>query len=66
MRRSSGRGGSGTRITLPAVLGVMPRSDFMRAFSTTETICLSYGMIVIVRASSTATLATWLSGDSAP
>ena len=32
-RRSSVSGGSGTRITVPAVVGVRPRSDFMIAFS---------------------------------
>ena len=65
-RRSSVSGGSGRRMTAPAVFGVRPRSDLWIAFSMAGTIDLSHGVTHSVRESSTVTLATWLSGDSVP
>ena len=55
-----------SRITVPAVFGVRPRSEARMAFSTAPTICFSHGVIVIERASPTATLATCDSGMSEP
>ncbi len=59
-------GGSGTRITVPAVAGVKPKSDVRIAFSTTATMAFSHGVTASVRASSTLTLATWLIGTGLP
>ena len=59
-------GFDGTRITVPAVTGVSPRSEFMMAFSMTDTILGSQGVTLRVRASSTATLAVWLIGTWEP
>ena len=53
-------------ITMPAELGVSPRSELMIAFSTTATMFFSHGVTVSVRASSTPTLATCASGTSEP
>jgi hypothetical protein len=53
-------------MTVPAVMGVNPRSEFIMAFSTTETIGFSQGDTASVRESSTVTLATWLIGTSEP
>ena len=53
-------------MTVPAVLGVSPRSDAKMAFSTGPTICFSHGVIVIERASVIAMLAHCVSGISAP
>ena len=65
LRRSSVSGGSGTRITVPAVAGFRPRSEFMIAFSMTATMSFSHGVTVSVRESSTPTFATWFSGTCA-
>ncbi len=54
------------RITVPAVVGVMPRSDAISAFSIGATMFFSHGVIRIVRASDSETEATWLSGMSEP
>ena len=51
---------------VPAVLGVRPRSDPRIAFSTGATICFSHGVMVSVRASETAMLATCDNGMSEP
>ena len=60
------RGGITMRITVPAVFGVRPRSDFMIAFSMAPTMFFSQGVIEIVRESSTTTVAAWEIGISAP
>ncbi len=57
-RRSSVSGGSGMRMTVPAVIGVRPRSDLKMAFSIACTTVFSHGEITIVRPSSTAMFAT--------
>ncbi len=46
-RRSSVSGGIGTRITVPAVFGISPRSDFMIAFSIACTMVFSHGVTVM-------------------
>ena len=66
LRRSSVSAGMLRRITVPAVFGVRPRSEARIAFSTGPTICFSHGVMVIERASVTATLATCASGMSEP
>ncbi len=66
LRRSSVSGGSGTRITVPAVAGFRPRSDVMMAFSIFATMSFSQGVTVSVRESSTPTLDTWFRGTSLP
>ena len=53
-------------MTVPALMGLSPRSEVRIAFSTTETMGFSQGLTVRVRASSTLMLATWLSGTSEP
>src|SRR5690606_1190022 len=65
-RRSSVSGGSGMRITVPAVLGFRCRSDLWMAFSMAETMFLSQGVTTSVRPSSTPMLATCESGMSEP
>ena len=54
------------RITVPAVVGVMPRSDAISAFSIGATMVFSHGVMMIVRASASDTEATWDNGMSAP
>ena len=66
IKSSSVIGGTGTRITVPAVLGLSPKSELMMAFSTACTMDCSQGVTVSIRASSVLILATWLNGDSAP
>ena len=46
------------RITSPLFSGVMPRSELMMAFSISLNMDFSQGVIAIVRASGTDTLAT--------
>jgi hypothetical protein len=65
-RRSSVSAGIGTRITVPAVMGVSPRSDLKMAFSMACTTFFSHGEMTSVRPSSTAMLATCCSGTSEP
>jgi len=65
-RRSSVSGGMGMRITVPAVIGVSPRSDLKIAFSIACTTLFSHGEMTSVRPSSTAMLATCCSGTSEP
>jgi hypothetical protein len=65
-RRSSVSGGSGMRITVPALIGFRPRSDLWTAFSMACTMLFSQGDTTSVRASSTLMLATCLSGVSVP
>ena len=66
LRRSSVSGGRLMRMTLPTVVGVKPRSEARIAFSTAPTMFFSYGVIVIERASATATFATCMTGVSVP
>ncbi len=54
------------RITVPAVVGVMPMSEAISAFSIGATMFFSHGVMMIVRESASDTEATWLSGMSAP
>ena len=54
------------RITVPAVVGFRPRSDARMDFSIGCTMFFSHGVIVIDRASATATLATCVIGTSEP
>ena len=65
-RRSSVSGGSGMRITVPAVFGVRPSSDLWIAFSIGPTMLFSHGETTSVRASSTLMFATCCSGTSEP
>src|SRR6185437_15841721 len=65
-RRSSVRAGIGMRITVPAVIGVRPRSDLKMAFSIACTTVFSHGETTSVRPSSMAMLATCCSGTSEP
>jgi hypothetical protein len=66
LRRSSVSGGSARRITLPSLIGVRPRSDFMMAFSTTPIWAASHGWITSVLASGTETVAIWVTGVGVP
>ena len=54
------------RITLPSLLGLIPISDILIAFSISFKIVESKGEIAIILASGVETLATWLIGTSAP
>src|SRR5207302_638052 len=65
-RRCAVSGGMGMRITVPAVIGVSPRSDLKIAFSIACTTLFSHGEMTSVRPSSTAMLATCCSGTSEP
>ena len=53
-----GQRGMEIRIISPLFSGVMPSSEFMMAFSISLNIAFSHGVMVMVRASGTATLAT--------
>ncbi len=66
LRRSSVSSGIWSRMTLPSLFGVRPMSASMIAFSIAGIADLSYGVSVSSRASLAATLASWLSGVSAP
>ncbi|MNN81249.1 hypothetical protein D3C81_1980560 [compost metagenome] len=66
MRVSSVSAGIGTRMVVPAVAGLRPRSDVMMAFSTAWIMLLSNTVRARVRESSAITLATWRSGVSEP
>ena len=54
------------RITSPLFSGVMPRSELMMAFSISLNMDFSQGVIAIVRASGTDTLATLEMGACEP
>ena len=53
-------------MTVPAVMGVSPRSDLKIAFSIACTTAFSHGEMTSVRPSSTVMLATCCSGTSEP
>lgn len=54
------------RITSPLFSGVMPRSELMMAFSISRNIDFSQGVMAMVRASGTDTLATFEIGAAEP
>jgi len=56
----------GMRMTVPAVIGVSPRSDLKIAFSIACTTVFSHGEMTSVRPSSTVMLATCCKGTSEP
>ena len=58
--------GIGTRIRFPCVDGLRRSSESRIAFSMAETIFFSQGVTLIVRASSSDTLATWFSAVGLP
>src|SRR5712664_488366 len=62
LRRSSVSTGIGTRTVSPAAAGLRPRSESRIAFSIACASFFSKGVTPMVRASSSVTLATWLSG----
>eukprot|EP01139_Manchomonas_bermudensis_P005822 Amastigsp_a175776_3.p1 type:complete len:251 gc:universal Amastigsp_a175776_3:890-138(-) len=66
LRRSSVMAGMGTRIRSPWVAGLRPRSESRMAFSILAPMPFSHGDTLMVRASSSDTLATWLIGTMAP
>ena len=66
LRRSSVRVGTASRMTLPSLLGVIPRSDFRMAFSMAGTSEASQGWMVIRRRSGVARLATAFRGVGVP
>ena len=66
LRRSSLIGGIGTRIRSPIEAGFRPRSLSRMAFSILAPMPFSQGWTLIVRASSSDTLATWLIGTIEP
>jgi hypothetical protein len=66
LRRSSVSAGTASRISLPSLLGVIPRSDFRMAFSMLEIMEVSHGWMVISRRSGIARLATRFKGLGVP
>ena len=56
----------GSRISLPSLAGISPRSDFWIAFSMAPMAVTSQGEIRISRLSGTERLATWFSGVGTP
>src|SRR6185437_3776556 len=66
LRRSSVSAGMFRRITVPAVVGVMPMSEAIKAFSIGATMVFSHGVMMIVRESASDTDATCDSGMSEP
>ena len=66
LRRSSLIGGSGTRIRSPIEAGLRPRSLSRMAFSILAPMPFSQGWTLIVRESSSDTLATCDSGTAEP
>jgi hypothetical protein len=55
-----------SRMSLPSLLGVRPRSDFWIAFSMAAICEASHGWMTRVRASGTEIVATWLMGWTVP
>jgi hypothetical protein len=66
LRRSSVSGGKASRITLPSLFGVMPRSLDWIAFSMAPIAPLSNGCTWSRRGSGTVTPASWFSGTGVP
>ena len=66
LRRSSVRGGIGTRTSSASDMALTPRPLALMAFSMTVIIDFSQGLITISRGSGTVTLATFCSGLRVP
>ena len=58
--------GNTTRITLPSLVGLTPRSLSRMAFSIAAEEPLSYGLMTAIRGSGTCSEDSWLSGVIAP
>ena len=66
LRRSSVSCGNTTRMMLPSLVGLTPRSESRIAFSMAAIAPLSYGVSVSIRASATWKDASWFTGVGAP
>lgn len=66
LRRSWVSSGNTTRMMLPSLLGLTPRSESRIACSILRRALLSNGVTTAIRASGTANEASWLIGVRAP
>jgi len=65
-RRSSVSGGTGSRMILPSLLGVMPRSELRMAFSMAAMPDTSHGWMTMRLGSGVEMVASWFSGVNVP
>ena len=65
-RRSSDSCGMTTRMIVPSLVGLTPRSESRIAFSIAPSWLASYGLMTAIRASGMEMPASWLSGVGEP